>query len=102
MIKLIFMSFKVNSQPFNSSLKRAPPFCLSSSMSRIKDKHNIRMKFQKCLGINISLLDAIKHVIDYANFFKELCIAKRNEKLKVNETINTRQKYMLLLKEKKR
>jgi hypothetical protein len=40
-----------------------------------------------------SLLDAIKHVIDYANFFKELCIAKRNEKLKVNETINTRQKH---------
>ena len=73
---------KVTPHSMNSSFKTIPPFPVSSSRSKKKDKEKEILEVFKKVEFNIPLLDAIKKIPKYAKFLKELCTTKRAFKLK--------------------
>jgi len=75
---------KVTPHSMNSSFKTIPPFPVSSSRSKKKDKEEVLNKVE----FNIPLLDAIKQIPKYAKFLKELCTTKRAFKLKGHEMVS--------------
>jgi len=76
----------VSPNSMNSSFQKIPPFPLSSSRSKKKDKEKeILMVFKK-VELNIPLIDVIKQIPKYVKFLKELCTTKRAYRLKGYET----------------
>jgi hypothetical protein len=72
----------------NFSFQIIPPFPVSSSRSKKEDKEKEILKVFKKVELNILLLDAIKQILKYAKFLKELCTTKRAFKLKGHETVS--------------
>jgi hypothetical protein len=72
----------------NSSFKNIPPFPMSSSRSKKKDKEKEILEVFKKVKLNIPLIDAIKQISKYAKFLKELCTTKRAYKLKSHEIVS--------------
>jgi hypothetical protein len=79
---------KVIPQSMNSNFKKIPPFPMSSSRSKKKDKEKEILEVFKKVELNIPLFDAIKQIPKYAKFLKELCTTKRAFKLKGHETVS--------------
>jgi hypothetical protein len=79
---------KVTPQSMNSSFKTIPPFPVSSSRSKKEDKEKEILEVFKKVELNIPLLDAIKQILKYAKFWKELCTTKRAFKLKGHEMVS--------------
>jgi len=79
-------TLKVSPNSMNSSFQKIPPFPLSSSRSKKKDKEKEILKVFKKVELNIPLIDAIKQIPKYAKFLKELCTTKRAYRLKGYET----------------
>jgi hypothetical protein len=79
---------KVTHHSMNSSLKTIPPFPVSSSRSKKKDKEKEVLEVLKKVELNIPLLDAINQIPKYAKFLKELCTTKRAFKLKGHEMVS--------------
>jgi hypothetical protein len=74
---------KVSPNSINSNFKNIPPFPVSSSRSKKKEKEEEILEVFKKVELNIPLLDAIKQILKYAKFLKELCTTKRAFKLKM-------------------
>jgi hypothetical protein len=72
----------------NSSFKTIPPFPVSSSRSKKEDKEKAMLEVFKKVELNFPLLDAIKQILKYAKFLKELCTTKRDFKLKGHEMVS--------------
>jgi hypothetical protein len=72
----------------NSSFKNIPPFPMSSSRSKKKDKEKEILEVFKKVKLNIPLIDAIKQISKYAKFLKELCTTKRAYKLTSHEIVS--------------
>jgi hypothetical protein len=79
---------KVTPYSINSSFKTIPPFLVSSSRSKKEDKEKDILEVFKKVELNIPLLDAIKQILKYAKFLKELCTTKRAFKLKGHEMVS--------------
>jgi hypothetical protein len=74
---------KVSPNSINSNFKNIPPFPVSSSRSKKKEKEKEILEVFKKVELNIPLFDAIKQILKYAKFLKELCTTKRAFKLKM-------------------
>jgi hypothetical protein len=61
---------------------------VSSSRSKKEDKEKEILEVFKKVELNIPLLDAIKQILKYAKFLKELCTTKRAFKLKGHEMVS--------------
>jgi len=79
---------KVIPHSMNSNFKTIPPFPVSSSRSKKKDKGKEILEVFKKVELNIPLLDVIKQIPKYAKFLKELCTTKRAFKLKGHEMVS--------------
>jgi hypothetical protein len=79
---------KVTLNSINSNFKNILPFPVSSSRSKKEDKEKEILEVFKKVELNIPLLDAIKQILKYVKFLKELCTTKRAFKLKGHETVS--------------
>ncbi|XP_068648997.1 uncharacterized protein [Aristolochia californica] len=83
-----------------SDYKPVPPFPQALAYSR-KDEQNkdLYETFRRC-EVNIPLLDAIKQVLRYAKFLKELCTIKRKYKLKGCEKVIIKENVSAIIQRK--
>jgi len=72
----------------NSNFKKIHPFPLSSSRSKKEEKEKEILKVFKKVKLNIPLIYAIKQILKYVKFLKELCTTKNAYKLKGYKTIS--------------
>jgi hypothetical protein len=79
---------KVSTNSLNSSFKTIPPFPLTSSRSKKEDKEKEILEVFKKVKLNIPLIDAIKQILKYAKFLKELCTTKKAYKLQGHEMVS--------------
>nr|XP_023907539.1 uncharacterized protein LOC112019245 [Quercus suber] len=83
-----------------SDYKPVPPFPQALAKSRKDEKNkDLYETFHRC-KVNIPLLDAIKQVLCYAKFLKELCIIKRKQKLKECEKVRVGENVSAVIQRK--
>jgi len=79
---------KVSPNSINISFKIILSFPVSSSRSKKENKEKQILEVFKKIKLNIPLIDAIKQILKYAKFLKELCTTKRAYKLKGHEMVS--------------
>ena len=83
-----------------SDYKPVPPFPQALAESRKDEKNkDLYETFCRC-EVNIPLLDAIKQVLCYAKFLKELCRIKRKHKLKGCEKVRVGENVSAVIQRK--
>ncbi|KAL7612047.1 hypothetical protein Lser_V15G09316 [Lactuca serriola] len=78
--------------------KVTPPFPTRLSKSKHEREDNEIMEMFRKVEVNIPLIDAIKQVLRYAKFLKELCTSKK--RLKGNETVQVGENVSAVLQKR--